>query len=629
MSIRPFSVTELESLKAIMEKNGWRIDSITENYFRYSIKKDKLLIFTIKLPVPLPVRLNIPFEVVSFKVAICFRFWDLNQNVNKDLLHLMKLLRTLAMQASIEHNFPLEGKESELLQMLNEIMPEPIQGENDNTWINRIRISLMNKRDKYQSYDKELPLKTQENLRNLGLNPTFKLPWELKEGVPKLRASEVLFFSNDEPFDEFFIIEKGFLTYFKDIEYKKFYIRSLFDCYTPYMLNLLFKNTNVNLELLIENWIKFSRMMLNSIIEVIDLINIIQTEYLQFNPTKEIDDNGFEEEINNFPFSPLHYESNMSKGELYPIHNDLFNTPPTNFEVIETMNTYTEAEEMIKNYRFVEATQLLNNSLKVFNKNLQKKIVVSVLLKLNKIASSLNQNDVALNYLQTALGIAKSGDVPEDYIIKIHYHLAKHYFIHKAREKAELHFNVINNFLEKEQLSMDKTNYLGLSCIFLGLINQEQNKIPQAKTYFKKALQLSAESTKIKLVYHLERAKEFKDKGNFSQTQKMLKAGIDAIGIDYAEKKNAYVFLDLILELAEFYIHQRIDSRKALFLLKHAENRTATIMKEIKGIKRAIRWNLLMSDYYDLLDKNSTRSSYYYKQAQILINQLKKIGVSN
>ncbi|GAH54443.1 unnamed protein product, partial [marine sediment metagenome] len=82
-------------------------------------------------------------------------------------------------------------------------------------------------------------------------------------------------------------------------------------------------------------------------------------------------------------------------------------------------NQYTEAEELIKNYSFDEATKLLNESLKVFNKNQQKKVVVAILLKLRKIAAILNNEDLERNYLESALGVAKSGEVPIDYIIKI------------------------------------------------------------------------------------------------------------------------------------------------------------------------------------------------------------------
>jgi len=121
--------------------------------------------------------------------------------------------------------------------------------------------------------------------------------------------------------------------------------------------------------------------------------------------------------------------------------------------------------------------------------------------------------------------------------------------------------------------------------------------------------------------------KDYKTKGHLSQAQKLLRTALDTVGIDFSEKKYEYVFYDIVLELAEFYIHHRIDSRKALFLLKSVENRLSLNIKEIPGIRRAIRWNLLMCDYNDILAKDSNKSNYYYKQSQILINQLKKIGV--
>ncbi|MFX1298244.1 MAG: hypothetical protein ACFFD2_25740, partial [Promethearchaeota archaeon] len=105
MSIKPFSFNELENLRKIIEKNGWQIHGYIHNYFRYSITKEKLLLFTIKFPVTLPVRINIPFEVVCFRVSIAFKFWNINQNINKTIFYFMKTLRDLALRVSIEHNF--------------------------------------------------------------------------------------------------------------------------------------------------------------------------------------------------------------------------------------------------------------------------------------------------------------------------------------------------------------------------------------------------------------------------------------------------------------------------------------------------------------------------------------------
>jgi len=625
MSLRPFSSAELENLKKAIEKNGFKIDGSIENYFRYSVKKDKLILFTIKFPVLLPLRLNFPFEIVSFRISLAFKLWDL-KNTDKVILFIVKKLRDLALQISLEHNFPIKGKEVLLLELLNKTIPETIAEENDSRWLNRIRVSLMNKRDEFSNYDKKYADKIVRILDNVRLKPTFNLPWELEEGVPKLRSSESLFFSNDEPFDEFFIFEKGYFTFFKDLEYNKFYIRSSFDSYSPYIVSSLFDDAEFRLETYVENWIKFSRMMLNSIIEIINLAKINQNDFIKFNPKKELDSNDFESGMNNFPFSALHYESTLSKGELYHIHNDLFNTPPTNFEVIKSINSYIDAEVLIKNYRFDEATQLLNNSLKIFNKNRQKKVVVSILLKLREIATLLNQEDIAVNYLRSALGVAKSGEVPIEYIIKIHYYLGQWLFEKEEYDKAMEHFNIIVKFLENEESSINKDEFLGMAYLYTGLIHLEQKKLANVKMDFRKALQMGNNSLKVKLNYHLMRAKNYKSKGNLSQAQKLLRAGIDSVGINYDDEFFP-ILHDLVLELAEFYIHHRVDSKRALYLMKNLEKKLSLNLKEISGIRRAIRWNLLMCDYYDILARDSKNSTHYYQQSQILINQLKKIGV--
>jgi hypothetical protein len=627
MSLRPFSTTELTNLKEAIERNGFNLKGTIENYFRYSVKKDKLILFTIKFPVSLPLRLNFPFEVVSFRISLAFKLWDLNQNTYKVIIFILKMLRDLALQISLEHNFPIKGKETQLLDLLNQLMPETITDENDSRWLNRVRISLMNKRGAFEEFDSLYTNVIVNALENTRLKPTFKLPWELKDGVPKLRTSETLFFSNDEEFDEFFIMEKGFFTFFKDLEYNKFYIRSSFDSYTPYILYSLFKESDFKFETYVENWIKFSRMMINSLLEIIRLADINQHDYINFNPKNELDSEDFEFESNNFPFSALHYESLLSKGDLYHIHNDLFNTPPSNFEVIKSINSYIDAEQLIKNYRFDQATQLLNDSLKIFNKNRQKKVVVSILLKLREIAYLLNQDDAEFNYLQTALGVAKSGEVPIEYIIKIHYYLGERYFKRETYDKALSHFNIIVNFLENEEPSLNKDEFLGMAYLYLGLINEKQNKLADAKMNFKNTFQLGNTSTKVKLSYHLMRAKNYKLKGNLSQAHKLLRTGIDTVGINFDEKEFNPILYDLVLELAEFYIHHRVDSKKALYLMKSIEKRLSLGLKKIHGIRRAIRWNLLMCDYYDLLARDSDNSTHYYQQSQILINQLKKIGV--
>lgn len=627
MSINPFSSNEISNLREVLEKNGWKLDGGIENYFRYSIKKEKILVFTIKFPITLPIRITVPFEVISFRVSIAFQLWNLSQNAFTTVLYLLKVLRNLAISLTLEHSFPLTGKEQKLITLLNLIIPERIKDENENTWLNRIRVSLLNKRDQLMDFNLDQHDSLVDTLHNVGLDPSFKLPWELKDGVPKIRTSETLFFSNDEEFDEFFILEKGFFTYFKDLEYNKFYIRSAFDSYAPYVLNELFSDhPDFKMEDLVENWIKFSRLILNSIIDVIERGNFPQNELLNFRPSKELifKSKNFVMDQNNFPFSSLCYESNIAK-ELFSFHNNLFNNPPSNFEVIESIIQYTEAEELIKNYRFDEATKLLNDSLKIFNKNQQKKVMVSILLKLRKIASLLGNDDLALNYLESAISVAKSGEVPIDYIIKIHNKLGISYYKNKQFEKALSHFKININFLENEKISIKNKDYLGSAYLYIGLINLEVNKLLESKEYFKKVLEIGNTSSNVKLKYFLTRAIHFKNQGNISQAQRFLKAGITNIDIKFSDNNHQTILIDYLLEMAEFYIHHRKDSKKALHFLGSLEHQLSP--KEISKISRAIRWNLLMSDYYNVIEGDRQKSQYYLKESRKLKSQLQKIGI--
>ena len=620
MSIRPFSTNEIDNLREVIEQNGFRLNGLIKDYFRYSISKNKILIFTLKIPVHLPLQLNIPFEVASFQISIAFRFFHLNQEMYRFILSLMKLLKDLSLEVSIEHKFPIQGKERQLVDVLNLVIPEVVKEENDRAWMNRIRISLMNKRERFKEFDNVKIKDISEALVKSGLNPTFNVPWELSKGLPKLRTAETLFYSTEEP--EFFILEKGYLTYFKDLEYEKFYLRTFYESYTPYLLNEIFEDNPNLLEVFVETWIKFARLLLNSAIDIIDNIEINQNEFVNFRPQKTLDAINFEFKQNNFPLSALYYECSTSK-ELYTLHNDLFNTPPTSFEVIEYVNYLTEAESLRKSYKFQEASKILADSLKIFNKYRQKKIVVSILLQLRKIASILNQNNAEINYLVNAMEIAKSGEVPLHFVIRIHYKLGKTYFKLKEYNNALKHFLIILNFLKEERKLFNKIEYEGLASLYTGISYLELNKIPDSQIFLKSAFQIGNKSPKVKLKYHLLRGIYYKDKEKYSQAQKLFKTAVS--GNEIKDTKYQNIILDLLLEIGEFHIHYRKDTKKAFYNLELASKFLSK--KTISGLKRSLRWTLLMGDFYKILINDSEKTSYYLGQSRIIRSQLNTIGV--
>ncbi len=130
---------------------------------------------------------------------------------------------------------------------------------------------------------------------------------------------------------------------------------------------------------------------------------------------------------------------------------------------------------------------------------------------------------------------------------------------------------------------------------------------------------------KVKLKYFLLRGTFYKNHGNLSLTQKFLKGGLDNVDMDFENEEIVKPLTDLILELSEFYIHYKKDGRKAYTLLKNLEKQIR--LKEISNMKRAVRWNLLMSDYYLSFELNREKSQYYLKQGQKIKKQLQTIGV--
>jgi len=605
-----------------MKENGWSIKGVIENNYRYSFKQNKTFLFTLKIPIYLPLKFNVPFEILNFKISIAFKLWNLDKDMLEFLKKLMLLLKNFVKRVSFDIELPISDKKKELVELLNLIIPEVINDENESVWINKIRISLMNKRSKLGVLEESTINTLGKELKKSGLEPTFQLPWELEKGIPKLRTSETLFFSTNEPLVEFFILEKGFFTYFKDLVYKKFYIRSFFESYTPYIIQGLYSSDELLCDLL-TNWIKFSRLSLNSILEVIDQMEIKTHELRSFEPKRELDTKNFVDDHNNFTFSALHYESLIAK-ELYPIHHNSLNSPPNNFKVIENLNYLTKAEELINNYKLKEANNILTKALKTFNKYKQKKAVVTILLLLKQIALTLNQKEVAINYLKNALSIAKSGKVPVSYIVKIHYKLGKIYFELEFLPTAKSYFEIITNFIETQKLSFPKKDeYLGLCYIYLGLIYQQSEEINKSIETFKKAFELAKNSIKLKLNYHLLRAKYYKKVGKLSQAQKMLTMSVKNIEIDKISHEYHELVADLFLELSEYYVHHRKSSKNANYYLSQTKRFLHT--NTISGIRKSIRWNKLMSTFFNLLIKNNEKASYYLKESRKLERQLEII----
>ena len=106
-----------------------------------------------------------------------------------------------------------------------------------------------------------------------------------------------------------------------------------------------------------------------------------------------------------------------------------------------------------------------------------------------------------INYLQNMLGVAKSGEVPIDLIIKVHYKLGITYFKQKKFHESLNHFNIILNFLKNEEISFNKDEFLGLANLYIGLILLGQKNNDESKIYFKNAFLIGNDNLKVKMKY--------------------------------------------------------------------------------------------------------------------------------
>ncbi len=622
MAFTPISETDKKLINEIFQKKGFRQDLNVESYFRCSISDDNVITITIKKPITFPVRLNIPFEIVSFQFSLNLMIRVIDSSTFENLTYLIDKLREIGIESDLEHEFPVKGREKNLINVLSGVIPEPIKNETEHKWINRIRISILNKQSKFNEFNKIVCTNVNNSIRDLGLVATDVLPWDLKKGIPQYRINNVLFFNNVDSKDEYFILEKGFLTYFKDILVKNIHIRSQWASYTPYVLLELYKDENFDLELLITSWIKFSRLILNSIINLIESESVAKLNFQSFNFQNKIINSG--EELT-FPLIPLNYESKVAK-KLFPIKYKLLHNPPSNFEEIESLELYNQALEKFKNYKFSDAVKLFYESMKNFNKFRQRKIVVLILLHLSNIAQIFKQFDKAIEYLDNGLDLCKEGGIPISLIIKLHKKLGKNFFKIKRYNSAISHYNIIISFLEENQEELTNREILADTYLNLAKIQLKQDNLADAKLLFNKALSTAKGSLNIQLKYYYERAKYNREKEKISHAIKLCKQAFGILGDDEkTDRKYKKRILRIEKLLVKIFIYDRKDAKSAQIIFNDMKRLVSK--DSIFNLKMTLRYFQLQADLHKFLLKDDSLAKYFVDQAQNVKMQLKVIGV--
>ncbi|MCP4762094.1 MAG: hypothetical protein GY870_09945 [archaeon] len=555
--MRPLSHLEKKNITDLLQNISFHDDLRPENNERYSIINDRIVALTIKKPISIGLRLNIPFEVCSFYSSFIFHPRILNSKVLEMINFLGTNLSHISQNLDFEHYFPITEKKNDLLRLLNDFMPESFTGEGEKQWITRVRVALMNKYNKlFANIESEFLANLVKKLKSIGLKPSWDTPISLKAGIPAQKRNMALFFTNQEE-NEFLIIEKGFFTFIRDFEINNIILRCTFESYAPLLLELIFKEVdNFFVEDLVLSWIRFSRMSLNPLISVIESEYIHKGEFYTIKTEKLLQEDLNEHAI---PIPALAREI-LKKEELIKLTPNFLVNPPISFDELNAIKQFEESKRLILNGKYSEAAKILTSLLIILNKYRQKIAVVKVLLKLSKIGEILHKFDNSIDYLKNSLEICKSGEIPMEYIIITHEKLGDIYFRNKQFDLAKQHFEIIIKFLKQEH-----TNYKGnILLIQLKIVDVllESESFKDANLLLKIIFKETGKNPELLISYYQRKANYFIKKDSISNAVQILKKGCILEDVDKRELAKCHYLL------GKLYIYERnLGNRAQVYLL--------------------------------------------------------------
>ena len=266
--MRPLSHQEKNIVSELFDNLGFKPLGTTLDLRRYSFEQDQIIAMQVKYPVDMGVRLNIPFEICLFKNAFFLHPRLINNKVLEDINFLAQNLIHISNNLALEHSIPVHLKQQEFLHLLSTFMSESYPNESERQWLSKTRISLMNKYSMFQNIEQSFHQKLAQALDTIGLYPTWKRPPSLSDGIPPTRKDSCIFYANEEE-NEFLTVEKGYITYLRDISRSHIQSRCFFESYALLLFELIFQDTFSVYDLLL-SWIRFSRMTLNPLISVLD-----------------------------------------------------------------------------------------------------------------------------------------------------------------------------------------------------------------------------------------------------------------------------------------------------------------------------------------------------------------------
>ncbi len=532
------------------------------------------------------------------------------------------------MKSQIEHEIQMEGVETRFLKLCDEVLPDFFPAETERGYLNKIRISFLNKVQDFSPIDREINPVLVKTLDENNLQPS-NLPPFFDGKIPDYRHDICLAFKNilpeDNPLEEgeYFLIEPAFLTYFRDKNLNYIHVRAFFESYGFYFLHEVWKDVGMDLAPIIASWIKYCRITLGTLLTLVSHDSVDKSDLIDFPLAKFINDS-FEETM--FPISALFLESQMIKNRSTP-NTSVLIQPASSFEEKEAVKILKEVKEEVAQGGIQGAVKRVMDVLKVFSRHKQKQGILECLLLLAQIAKRMNQLDQSRKYLTDALNIAR--ELPEGYedlLTRVQERLAALYLEMNDPDHAFTYYNSILDKLKQTQLEHHKRTgkrKLELekrrAMIHLELVKVYTKKgdYTQAKLEFKEAMNLASSDPDVQAKYHAYLADYHAGKENENRATQSLKKVWQLA--DRVEDKS--ILVQPLSKLARFLLFDRKSPSKAAKILLKLEEILS--LKDFENLPALVKIYEMLADAYK--QNNDEENARFYSNRILELRKALKL----
>lgn len=473
--IERLSYKPVKEIEKIINSHGFQKKSFYQKYYRFSILTDPELtiILGFKIPIYIPVKSEIPIELVSFKLSFYFRPRWVDQKFEAHLTQfiseLMSFFDIFCEEFPFNHNFNIGGKEEEFLQEFNSYLltqnfiegtiSDPQSEISEFQFYKHIRKALASQTAPLNNFIPKLSHTIKEVCSKFNLQRDSSLFHDLKHNIPFLRRNQYFTYTNLDK-NEHLLVEPDTVSYWHDITHKHFWIRGGVESFCLFPLNTVQQkllNVDINLTSLITNWIEYMRGITEKFFHFIDSQVFLDATLLQpFSEQKFLIENKDYLACHGLFFPQLVLEG-LTSTIIGTSNWNILDLVPENLKEVNYIDLFQKGEINFYHGDLLKAENILRDLSTKVDFNIFPKFSIKILLLLARISMGLKQYTQGINFLEKALEISKLGFSSLISILEIHFKLMQCSYYRNIENKKEQHEKILQDILENYPNGKEKS----------------------------------------------------------------------------------------------------------------------------------------------------------------------------